>query len=470
MNILFKRHYKFIVVLILCVLISIIFAQTRMISYNFWKYQTELETITYNYTNSTNILNDEIFHEISINITDKQYEYILESYKNNNEKEYVEVDITIDWKLIENVWLRLKWNIDLLEILTNLDTDTFLKPALLIKFDKYIEGQTYQWLSEIAFRTDSSDSLLWQLVSFKIFRDLWLLAPRAWYTSLTFWDKWTYLYMISEVIDDEYVEENFLSEWVLYKALNSLSFSYLWDDPTLYIDLFEQETMENNYDMKLLINILEFVSESSDEEFEENLENYIDIDSYIWMIVLDELLWREDKLLWLLNNYYIYINTETNIASFIVRDQKMSFWNTNTPLYDILLKYYSKNDLEDLDDISSLLTFTQKWIKVENLELDSNKTYFNDLKERLLRNETFRAIYEEKLNEYKQLIYDDSLAINSLNYYKNIFLNYSNFNYFMDYWNYQLIIDTISEYIDNMSDYNLKTKFMMFFKNIFINL
>lgn len=457
----FKRNYKLFLILFWIILLSIIFANTRIISYNFWKYETELSNSIINYTNSSNILDDSIFHEISIDITNSEYEYLINSYKNNKglDKEYISVDITIDWKIIENVWLRLKWNIDLLSIIANDEDLSFIKPALLIKFDKYIEWQTYQWLTEIALRIDSSDSILWQLVSFKIFRELWLYAPEAWYTSLSFWNYWTYLYMVSEVIDEQYIEDSISNEeWVLYKALNSLSFSYLWDDPTLYTELFEQKSMENNYDMKLVINILEFVSTSSDDEFQNNLYNYIDIDSYVWMLVMDELLWREDMLLWLLNNYYIYVDTETNIASFISRDQKMSFWNTKTALYDILLKYYSKNDLENLEDITSLLSFTRHWVKTENINESWDKTYLNDLKTRFLENKYFNEIYQNKLNEYKNLIYDNWLAQDSLEYYKNVFLNYNNFNSLVSYSEYIASSNTISNFINKMKNFNIWEK------------
>jgi len=450
MNILFKRNYKLILGFILIFALSIIFSWTRMISYNFWKYETELEVIWENINNSKDILDDSIFHEININIANNQYEYILKSYKENQEKEYIKTNITIDWVLIENVWLRLKWNVDLLEILTSQDSENieFIKPSLLINFDKFTEGQTYQGLSEIALRIDSNESILWQLVSFKMINELWLYSPDIWYTSLKFWNYWTYLYMVSEVINDDYVEKNFTQNWVLYKALNSLSFSYLWDDPTSYDDLFEQKTQINNYDLALLIDILDFVSNSTDEEFENNLESYIDLDSYFWLLTMDELLWRKDKLLALLNNYYIYIDTDTWKASFISRDQKMSFWNTNTPAYEILLKYYTKNELENLDDIWLLLSFTQRWVKKDKPPKD--KTYLDDLRKRVFESEKFREMFQEKLISMKNEVYSNSLASESLSYYKNIFLNYENYSLYSSYTDYEYIVDSIEDYIENI--------------------
>lgn len=447
MNITWKRNYKYILLLWALFCIWILLSQTRIISYNFWKYNTQVSSQIENTQNNINILDDSLVHEISVDISNDQYEYLINSYKNNKEKEYISVNITIDGVTLSNVWLKLKGNIDLVNILSS--SNGFIQPAFTIKFDKYVSWQFYNGLSEIALRVDNSESLLGQLMSFKILEKLWLYSPKAAYTSLSFWNYGNYLYMINEAIDEEYVTSHFENtSWVLYKALNSLSFAYLWEDPTLYTELFEQETMENNYDMKLLINILKFVSLSSPQEFEENIEKYIDIDSYIWMIAMDEVLWKEDFLLWLLNNYYIYINSSDNKAYFISWDQKMSFWNINTALYDILMKYYNKNEIENLEDITSLIKFTTTWVKSENITSKKwDKTYLNDLKTRLLENETYQQLYEEKIKEYSTLIYNEWLAGEVLTYYTSVFTEYSSYELFISKTELSTIINQIKNYI-----------------------
>lgn len=460
MNILFKRHYKIFLVFILLIFSWLFFSNTRIISYNFWKYITEIESTKQNINNELNIFDSSFVHEISIDISEEQYEYLLTLYKSEKVKEYVKVNISIDWTEINNVWIRLKWNIDLVEILTWTWSSTFSNNAFLVKIDEYIEWQTYNWINQLALKVDSSDSLISQLVSYDLFQELWLLAPESSYASVNFAQNETALYLVSEVIDDNFIEKYFTNtSWVLYKALNGLSFSYLWDDPVLYTELFEQETQKNNYDLKLLINLLDFVSNSSDSEFEENFEKYIDIDSYIWFLAMDELLWKDDMLLGLLNNYYIYIDTNTWIAKFLTWDQKMSFWNIWETFNEILLKYYSLKDLENIteDDLTSLLKFTRTWVELEKVSDDKgDKTYLNDLKKRFLENQNFKTLYDTKLQEYKSQIYDSWKAIEILNYYKNVYLNYSNYSLFITSSDLNSIIDEISYYINNIDDYILK--------------
>lgn len=458
MNILFKRNYKLIFPILGLIIFAIFFWETRIISYNFWEYDTVYHSVKTDITNTTDILDDWIVHEIDLPITQAQYDYMLASYEVNREKDYVETDITIDWTLIENVWVRLKWNIDLIELLS--EETTFLQSSLLIKFDKYVEWQTYQWLTEISLRVDSEDSLLWQLISYKLSNILGLYAPTSGYSTVSLWDLWDYLYIVSEVVNDEYVEQNFSNtNWVLYKSLNSLSFTYLGEDPTSYTDLFEQKTSINNNDLSKLIDLLKFVSESSDEEFEENFENYIDLDSYISMIAMDDVLWNHDLILWLLNNYYIYIDIDTRIASFIIWDQKLSFWNIWENLEDILVKYYTANDLDSIDDLDiwSFLKFTKNWVKEENIS-SSDDIYKNDLKVRFLENKTFSALYDAKVEEYKSELYDDWLAENILSYFEEIFLSYDDYSEYINSVTFEYSVNTISEYFDEIKDKTIKNK------------
>lgn len=451
MNILLKRHYKLIIVFFLIILLSLIFSQTRIISYNFWTHNSQLQIESNTYTGSVDILQDSLVHEISLDITDEQYDYMMTSFTNNKEKEYVKIDITIDWTTIKDVWIRFKWNVDLLEILTS--DDDFIQPALLIRFDEYIEWQTYEGLSELALRVDSDDTLLSQLVSYKLFQDIWLYSPSSWYANVEFWEKWNYLYIVSQVINQDYIDQNFENtSWVLYKALNSLSFSYLWEDPTLYTDLFEQETSINDDDMTKLITLLKFVSESTDEEFAQNLEDYIDIESYVWMLVMDEILWNHDILLWLLNNYYIYFDNDTWKASFITRDQKLSFWNIWSSLEKVLLKYYWVNNLDDIteSDIVWLLKFTRHWVEKEDLNTQSSNIYSNDLKVKFLQNETFRELYNQTLEEYRQKIFTQGLANDTLEYFKQVFLSYSNYSQFISNYDFDISVTQIGDYIENV--------------------
>jgi spore coat protein CotH len=55
----------------------------------------------------------------------------------------------------------------------------------------------------------------------------------------------------------------------------------------LYADSFTQKTRVNDYDLSPLIRMLKFVTESSDEEFEAEIDDYIDVESVLTVLAID---------------------------------------------------------------------------------------------------------------------------------------------------------------------------------------
>jgi spore coat protein CotH len=56
----------------------------------------------------------------------------------------------------------------------------------------------------------------------------------------------------------------------------------------VYSEYFTQKTRVNDYDFSLLIKLLKFVSQSSDEEFAEHINDYIDVKSVLTVIAIDD--------------------------------------------------------------------------------------------------------------------------------------------------------------------------------------
>jgi len=118
-KLIFKRYYWLIVALFLLLVLATIFTETRIISYNFWDYSVKVKWIWYNYENDLNLFDDGVVHKITLDITDEQYDFMVEAYKEDetSEKEWVKINMTIDWVKISNVWVRLKWNLTLRSVL-----------------------------------------------------------------------------------------------------------------------------------------------------------------------------------------------------------------------------------------------------------------------------------------------------------------------------------------------------------------
>ncbi len=400
MNITLKRHFWLLFILIGIVLAGIGFSWTRILTYNFWEYETDITT----YTESELSLYSTSKHDISIDISEKKYQELIDTYTTTGEKEYIKADITIDGTLLEGVGIRLRWVVDVLAI----EWGTWVSlPSLVVKFDKYTPWQLYGWVNEIVLRSGDDTSTLMELLTYELRTSLWLTTPEhGWVATVTLGSivEWTAL--ISESINDWYLARTWLADThVIYKVLSSLSFQYLGEDPTSYVWYFEQETSINHDDMKLLINLLRFIEESDDTEFSERISEHIDIENYLSYIALADIVSEDESpLMGLIESYYIAINRDTWCAVFIPWDQSITLDTSTTPLTELLREYIKKSwDNINIRDIDELIQTTSSWWTIWE-----KNTYQNTLKTRILTIEKYRTLYEENQEKYQSILRDST--------------------------------------------------------------
>jgi len=247
-----------------------------------------------NIENEIYIFDDSLIHEIEIDMTEEDYDLMVTTFNETGEKEYFPVDITIDGITIKNVGLRLKGNSSLNGLFKKNSTGQDVQAPYLIKLDKYVDGQSYQGYTEIAVRTGSfngGSSLLEEPLSLFIYQEAGQVVPEYSYASVKVSDDKAYYYVLCENIDGNYIEKHFSgTEGILYKKGNSADFSYKGEDQTKYVSEYEQKTNKKNEDYTKLIAFLKFVSESSDEEFEKELPDWLELDSFMTMIAINELI------------------------------------------------------------------------------------------------------------------------------------------------------------------------------------
>lgn len=400
-TLLLRRNYKYILSFVCFLWIFFVFGSTRIISYNFGEYVTSIEYSQENIENSIDVFQEDILHEIIIDITPQEYADLVLYYQQNNEKEYLETSVIIDGVEIQNIGLKLKWN----KLISNDEIgleSVSGKFSFLIKFDKYVDGQTYLWKTEIALISGWQEALEGEYIAGKIYEQYDITSPKSSFTQLFAGDIQD-TYLLKEVVNEEFIQENFgTTNAVVYKAENALSFTYLGEDPASYSDLFTQKTLVNNYDLKKLIEVLEFASLSSDENFEFKFQKYIDIESYTKFLAIRDLLYAEDDKIHLLNSYYISFDIASETIQFIPWEETYLVGIEETSTYKILEKIFSKQELVDLSkrDMREILD------NFSNHDADTLKNkYTNDLEDRFLDEDGFSSLYTET----KQFIYNDML-------------------------------------------------------------
>lgn len=462
MSINFRRNYKLVILLILLVaFLTIVLGDMRVIAYANSTPSVDGEMISNtNFTNEIDLFDDTLVHEIQVMIDQEDYDSMITTYQETGLKEYFKADVIIDGVRINNVGVRLKGNASLRTALgggmgfgggdrpDNAQSpadgvmpqmpeefaqgerpeppDGFQMPEagqgpggnrggqeisedqikipFMIKFDEYVDGQTYQNHSTIAIRnygTSSDEALLQEPITNFAAQLANIPATETAYTGFRFNDNEEKLYVVSELINEEYLEKYFENEdGVLYKAELGATLSYLGEDPSSYADSFTQQTRVNDADLLPLITFLRFLDEADDVTFETELPNYLDVDALASYLALNAMLVNTDSMLGMNNNYYLYYDDEMEKITILM-------WDTNESLGKL-----GGSASYDLSLVNS-----QRGGPGGGAGMGGGQ---NKLLTRFIANEKFNALYEEKLQEVYDAVFANDTVLTKIDEYSQL--------------------------------------------------
>lgn len=242
---------------------------------------------------------------------------MLSTFREDGEKEYIRADITIDGTLIEDVGLRLKGNSTLQSLsnnsmgggMTQLFEDNPEELPWLVSFDEYEEGRAYQGMTEIALRPAASGSevAINEALALELTAESGQITQDYTFTSVTVNGSESAARIVVDTPDTEWADE--LGSGILTKARAGGSLDYVGDDPTEYEDSFKQINAEGAYGLQPVMTLMKFLNESTDEEFAEELDDYVDTESFAKYLATQEILSNNDAMDGPGNNYYLWYDT-----------------------------------------------------------------------------------------------------------------------------------------------------------------
>jgi spore coat protein CotH len=134
---------------------------------------------------------------------------------NAADEEYISADVTVNGTTIKNVGIRPKGNSSLKEVVNDDTTDRF---SFKIKFDEYVEGQTWKGLDKIVINNMSSDtSYLKEYLSYDIMEYIGVEAPLFAFADISVNGETWGFYLAVEDIDSSYLDRVSDGEGELYK-------------------------------------------------------------------------------------------------------------------------------------------------------------------------------------------------------------------------------------------------------------
>ena len=479
MDIKLKRHYKVLILFIFTIFFfGLIIGKTMMVPYSSGN-QRKVSANTYNIENGIYIFDDSLVHDIKIDMTEEDYNLMITTFNETGEKEYFPVDIAIDGVTIKNVGLRLKGNSSLNGLFRKNSAVQDVQAPYLIKFDKYVKGQSYQGYKEIAVRTGSfngGSALLEEPLSLFIYQKSGQIVPEYSYASVKVADNNSYYYVMCENIDGNYIEKHFAgTDGILYKKDNSADFSYKGEDQTKYVSEYEQKTNKKNEDYSKLIKFLKFVSESSDEEFEEQLPDWLELDPFMTMIAINELIDNQDSFSSQSRNFYLYYNPETQKFTMLAWDFNLAFGrfgggDRNMPGRVGNQTFQVPSEMPPMDFNMSIQRpegmanrdINRSIMRPEGMPgRDGNQTFQvpegimqggiqgkNQLNERFFANEKFSQMYQERYDELSKKIYCDGSLLEEIDYIAEVFTGYNKKNNILDQNTYDAEVQKMKDYVN----------------------
>lgn len=276
---------------------------------------------------------DEI-HTIDVTFADADYQAMLDTYAQTEDKEWISATVTIDGTVFENVGLRLKGNSSLRSLSGGgggqnnegdgtVDAEQPEGLPWLIRLDKYVEGQSYAGRTDFVVRGNSSESSLNEAVALAMLAEAGVIAQNAAYAGLSVNGSEPMLRLIVDSPDDELWNDEVFGGGKTYKADSDGDYSYRGDDATSYMDIFTQRTGED--DMTPVIEFLDFINNSSDEEFASQLSQKLDVESFATYLAAEDLIRNNDAIDGMGNNSYLHFDSETGQMTVVAWDHNLAF-------------------------------------------------------------------------------------------------------------------------------------------------
>ncbi|MGW6695047.1 CotH kinase family protein [Rhodococcus sp. NPDC054953] len=339
-----RQHWKLLVVFVAFVTVmATVFGGTRIRPTITGDASVIASPITDNIIGTVNLFDDAVTHQVSLEITDAEYDDMITEFQTTGDKKWVTADLTMDGTFVNDVSIRLKGNSTLMGVSgRGPGTDGFEPPdgmgppegieipegadpmgamgeqaseddptslPLLISFDENEDGRAYQGMTELSVRPGSP--VLNEAMSLSLTAGTGQPSQRYAYTVYSINDSVTTTRLLLEHPDDTYANALFDSDGYLYKADANSRFEYAGDDQSAYADQFKQINAVGSGNLQPIIGFLRWLDTASDEEFDAHLADWVDVDSFARYLATQNLIVNGDDMSGPGQNYYLWYDLDT---------------------------------------------------------------------------------------------------------------------------------------------------------------
>jgi len=284
-------------------------------------------------------------------------------YNYNNGETYLPAMLTYnDTIILDSIGVRYKGNSSYMQ------SSTTPKKPLKLHFGKYIDDQLLCGVEKLNFSNCVKDpSFMREVLAYDIIGK-YIPSPRTAFANVYVDGEILGFYVQVEQVDEIFLNRHY-DETIgnLYKAGDDgAAMLYRGDLSSDYEDEFELKTNEDADDWDDLISLIENLNSSSDEDFYETMDNYLDFESCAAMLAFNMVLSHFDSYTGSSRNYYLYHNPVTDKFEILPWDLNESFGS------------YSNNWDVISQDILNISNLDERPLNKRFLENETLKnTYFS---------------------------------------------------------------------------------------------
>lgn len=285
----------------------------------------------------TGLFDSSTVHTVSIDYAETDYQAMIATFRSTGDKEWMTATVTIDGTVFSDVGIKLKGNSTLRGLQSgggdtvggtggDLSVDEPEGLPWRIRLDKYVDGQNYQGQTDVVVRGNNTETSLNEAVALELLGAAGLATEEAASTRFSVNGGTQTLRLVIQNPTEQWDDENFDGDGILYKAEAEGDYSYRGTDPTAYADAFSIEastTGEDDYTP--LISLLEFVNDSDDATFAAELSQHLDVDAFATYLAMQTLVANSDDIDGPGNNSYLRYDTATGVFTVVAWDQNLSF-------------------------------------------------------------------------------------------------------------------------------------------------
>jgi len=363
-----RQHWKLLVVFVAFVTVmATVFGATRIRPQITGDSAIIASEITENITGTVDLFDSSVTHEVSLDITDAEYQDMIATFQKSGDKKWVTADIVIDGTFVNDVSIRLKGNSTLmgvrgedampggkdfqppagmelpegmerpegmpsggpmagLGISVSVDDPTSL--PLLISFDENVSGRAYQGLTELSVRPGAP--VLNEAMALSLTEQTDQPTQRYAYTVYSINDSATSTRLLLEHPDDSYANSLFESDGYLYKADANSRLEYTGDDQSDYADQFKQINAVDSGNLQPIINFLKWMDSADEAEFDAHLSDWVDVESFARYVATQNLLANGDDMSGPGQNYYLWYDLDTEKITVVSWDLNLAMQGSAT--------------------------------------------------------------------------------------------------------------------------------------------